>query len=542
MAEDREQWARRLDEIRRPKSCCSTHRLALLRESVGLPLLALADLNFLQCFDCRSAQRETLIPPAESLNVPPSGAISSSSSLHDFFCEYSAAVCARVLRKSGAFCRAKQGSRHRPSCRENVKQAVIEENEEGGDDNLGNFDDVYVNERQLPLHLILSDCVLSHLPLADVIRARRVSRVWMSTIDNALRNSSTQVHPYAHRPCLMLLHPGSEKIGTSAALSVFNFSSNAWLTKPIIFPSKASYLVGTSLGLFCLATDNPFRTHVYDPLKTGVCFRSKNVDFFVGNPLTEMWTCLPRPSRTRCKCNRKVELAAFAFVAYVNPTNASNVGFKLIKVQFAKESRASNKVYIYDSCLGRWNKESFEGWSIQNFVFEIPGLLHCFSRYGSLICTYNLATHTSKAYLGEPAQEIRNGWHCGVPSLVQCAERSFCVREATHRELKYAFVGLIPCTFHKWPVQVCRLGDDTSWELMSEMPLNLLKEAVEHGSDGTDFVIGSDHMRRIFFILKGSSKMLVFDVLLSEWDTLPGCTFVPSFYPHKLHAFCEPLI
>ncbi|KAI5077031.1 hypothetical protein GOP47_0009096 [Adiantum capillus-veneris] len=508
-------------EDRAEKTCCAQHRVSLITESVGLPLLSLADLNFSKCFLCSS------IP-----SVP-----SPAPCLEEFFHEYSAAVFARSLRRSRAFC---PGT---PACRE---RSIIDKKEVGcgGDDDGGacrtdtnNDDCADDDEGQLPLHLLLSDSVLSHLPLADVIRARYVSKAWMSTINDVLHNPCSKVHPYIRRPCLMLLHPRSEKIGASAALSVFEFLNNAWLTKPILFPSKASYLVGASHGLFCFATDSPVWRDFFMH-ESKITLINNNIDFFVGNPLTETWTLLPRPPSTHRKGASKEEAVSYAFVAYLNPNSSHSLGFKLVKIQ----SQSFSNVYIYDSSTGRWGEDMFRGRNIQHTVFETPELLHCFDEYGILECSYNLLNCTlERRLLGWPEVNM-DDWPYRLSFLIRCAERTFCVYKKRRGEFEQAFVGLIPCVLHKWPVGVFRLEDNATWELVSEMPTNLLKEAVEEGSDGTDFVIGSDQMHCIFFILKGSSKMLVFDVLSSKWDTLPGCAYVPSFYPYKLNVFCEPLI
>ncbi|KAI5077034.1 hypothetical protein GOP47_0009099 [Adiantum capillus-veneris] len=495
------------------KTCCAEHRVALINESVGLPLIVLANLNFLQCFLCSS--RPSVPSPAPSLD--------------EFFYEYSAAVSARSLRRSGAFC---PGT---PACRE---RSIIDKKEAdcGGDDDGGADHD----EGQLPLHLLLSDSVLSHLPLADVIRARYVSKAWMSTINDVLHNPCSKVHPYIRRPCLMLLHPGSEKIGASAALSVFEFSSTAWLTKPILFPSKASYLVGASHGLFCFATDSPVQRDSFMH-ESKISFINNNIDFFVGNPLTETWALLPRPPSTHCKGAGNEAAVAYAFVVYINSNSPHSLGFKLVKIQ---SRNMWNNVFIYDSSTGRWGEDRFQGRYIQHTFFETPELLHSFNEWGSLECSYNLLTRTLETRLLERAEDEDDmeGLICRLSFVDRCAERTFCVYRMRQGVFEQAFVGVVPCVWHNRPVGVFRLGDNAMWELVSEMPTNLLKEAVEEGSDGTDFVIGSNHTHCIFFILKGSSKMLVFDVLSSEWYTLPGCAYVPSFYPYKLNVFCEPLI
>lgn len=494
------------------KTCCYKHLLLLLKDSVGMPFATLTHVNFLQCLDCR--------PPR-----PLSGDSFSSALLDSFFHEYSAEVASRASKGARSGC-----STHDAEYR-HTKES---DNGDCGDE-------------PIPHHVLLGHGVLSHVPLCDILRARFVSRAWMNSIDTFLQNPRPHMHPYLRRQCLMLLHPASTKTGANASLAVFDFSLNSWLSKPIVFPGNAFFLVGASHGLFCCATGNPEVTY--------------DVDFFVGNPLFGIWTRLPHlPQVERGHYDTLVRMA---FVAHVGGQGSpGGLVYNLLRLEYWEdESTCGIKFLMYDSCTLEWkNRVNYwsrrSSWRPDDIVVDDSGLVCWFCKDGNIFWYFDL--QTKKPRRGGYAQhEIvhdehqlvtdgRLGASFGLPSVLGCAGTFFIVYRMLERMQRQGAegtaVGLIPVVLQFCQIGISRLDELERWIQVSIVPPNLLKQAVEEGSDGTDFVLGTDRTRHIFFILRGSSKMLVYDVLDSIWETLPGCPIGHSFYPYKLRSFFEPLL
>lgn len=460
-----------------------------------MPFSSLTDVNFLYCLHCRHKEQQNNAesPALSSSSAPSPVAVFSPCLLDAFFHEYSAAVASKASRRApreyAAANSLKRSSKLTVHMKEN-KEGIDDHDVEEEGDALTMTPTETSTIQSIPLHLLFGDAVLSRVPLCDIVRARFVSRAWMTNIDAVLQNPTHPMHQCLHHPCLMLLNPASKTIGDCACLSVYDVSLNTWLPKPILFPSNAFYLVGASCGLFCFATGNPFIDN--------------NVDFFVGNPLIHAWTCLPRPP----VIGKKHTMVGVAFVAH--EASPRRFDYKLLKLVRLEWKTCS---IVYDSCKRKWDKARLPCYAVEHIVRGGSGLLHFFDRPMCNFWSYDLHTNKVQENQGvvvqdrrlslrsvvesHPLQSVKVG--LGLPSVVKCAERLFKVYRMHTPGYECAVVGLIPLISHSWPVGICRLENNAWWEFVSQVPPNLLREAVEEGSDGTDFVIGSDDTQHIFF-------------------------------------------
>lgn len=394
------------------------------------------------------------------------------------------------------------------------------------------------NSSTVYLDGLIIEHILARLPLPTLMRMKCVSKTW----DNAICTSPFfwSLYNSLSSNYLVVQHTTQGSHG----IILFSPTLNQWFRIPLPLPwkNRNSHFSPPSIiqlcavggGLF-LFVDSDSR-QIYNPV--------------VLNPLTKEYMVLPDfPSRQEWHGELAVELIA--------DISANNFNIIVMSSNHAEPSKVCP--LVYNSSLNMWttgNATEAKPWRSTEHPWwrttahpwrstVYKGMVYCTSTYGVHVGCYNVQS-TEFKYL-----EIEEGLphmidyldsdenpHATLPSLLVCGERMILVGRLRNSNpilgrlpvIKHGLVGL-------WELDL--RSNYKSWSLISKSPLDLLEAAVK-SSDGTDFLVASDGRDGIWFMLRGSTNLLRFNLSSMEWSSLPGCPGEDIMDTSARRAFSTP--
>ncbi|GLJ51728.1 hypothetical protein SUGI_1099350 [Cryptomeria japonica] len=395
------------------------------------------------------------------------------------------------------------------------------------------------NSSAIYLDCLSIEHILARLPLPSLMRMKCVSKTWKNAICTS--PSFWSLYNSLNSHYLVVQHTAQGSHG----IVLFSPSLNHWFRIPLPLPWRKrnfSHFSPPSIVQLCAVGGGLFffvdsdSREIYNPV--------------VLNPLTKQYRVLPDfPSRQDWHGESAVELIA----------DLSSNHFNIVVMSSNHAEPSKICPLIYNSSLNMWttgNATEARPWRStehpwwrttahpwRSTVHE--GMVYCTSTYGVHVGCYNIQS-TEFKYL-----EIKEGLpqmidyldsdenpHATLPSLVVCSEKMILVGRLQSPK---SILGRLPVIKHSlvglWELDL--RSNSKSWSLISESPLDLLETAVK-SSDGTDFLVASDGRDRIWFMLRGSTNLLRFNLRSMEWSLLPGCPGEDIMDTSARRAFSTP--
>ncbi|MCO5553904.1 hypothetical protein L7F22_007430 [Adiantum nelumboides] len=380
-------------------------------------------------------------------------------------------------------------------------------------------------------HDLLLDVLIRRMPLAQIIAARVVCRVWHEVLTSPECFCLLANNPDAMKRYIIVQ---TSSPSNPSGLTFYDTVRECWLCTPINLPDLP--LLAAAGGLLC------FGDNFSSPSWSGV--------LLVGNPLTQQWKELPPlPLFEQEKghlpwCGMLADWQEALYKVFVVYTNSEIIC-----------------IYTYESATGQWGTfmrkhaetdlvdYGLDASLKRSFTLSPQGCLLQVSCEERRILSYSVKNSSFDVVkLGRDPPAIdkfdlntKLAPYARLPVLLSCGERFFLVGRTTRQNCQVG--GRLPIALHGslgiWKLRIKSAHRYGDWRGPMTEVVDLEREI--EGSDGTDFYATTDSQSTIYLFLTGGTTMCAYNVRTRSWTSLPGC---PSSHLLNLQgeAYYEPLI